>query len=94
MYGAAAVSLSLLGLAGQEERRALLWAQALGVLTFPTTMLASGGQSLSLEALAEELTVLAHGAFCLSSMGGILASASCVLASAFHVPRLLPTYSP
>lgn len=61
--------------AGQEERRAIIWAQAVGVLIFPKTIPASGRQDLSLEALAEELTVRGS---CLSSMGGILASASCI----------------
>lgn len=55
-----------------------MWAQAMGVLTFPKTAPISGRQDLNLKVLAKELTVLAHWDFGLSLMGGILSSASYV----------------
>lgn len=51
---------SLLGLAGQQERKAILWVQGMWVLSFLMSTATPGGQDWNLEALTEELSVLAH----------------------------------
>lgn len=50
---------SLLGLAGQQERKAILWVQGMWV-SFLMSTATPGGQDWNLEALTEELSVLAH----------------------------------